>query len=89
MTTPEHIKAWIAMQQARAQGDLVEAERQQKRWIALLSGQQRNDAAAEEKGDEGGEIDWDLVNREAAICVELNRKAMTLWKQQQQKGQKG
>jgi hypothetical protein len=33
------------------------------------------------EGDDG--IDWDLVNREAAIGVELNRKAMTLWKKQQ------
>lgn len=89
MTTPEHIKAWSAMQQARAQGDLVEAERQHKRWMALLSGQQRNDAAAKEKGDEEGEIDWDLVNREAAIGVELNRKAMNLWKRQQKNGQQG
>lgn len=86
MTTPEHIKAWSAMQQARAQGDLVEAERQQKRWMALLSGQARSDAATEKAGEkEDDGIDWDLVNREAAIGVELNRKAMTLWKQQQKK----
>jgi hypothetical protein len=93
MTMPEHIKAWSAMQRAKAEGDLMEAERQQKRWMTLLSGQARNDAAAEQKdereGEGEGEIDWNLVNQEAAIGVELNRKAMNLWKQQQGKGQKG
>jgi hypothetical protein len=37
----------------------------------------------DDSSDRQPPIDWDLVNREAAIGVELNRKAMTLWKKQQ------
>lgn len=75
---------------------------EEARWFsALLNGwpdadektgrSDRNDKAEQQQPEEGKEsaaIDWNLVNREAAIGVELNRKAMTLWKQQQ-KGEKG
>ena len=40
-------------------------------------------AVKDDSSDRQPPIDWDLVNREAAIGVELNRKAMALWKKQQ------
>jgi hypothetical protein len=81
MAVPAHIKAWSASVKARERGDLDEAERQHRLWQQLLTQQGRDDAA--DKKQQEGPIDWDLVNREAAIGVELNRKAMTLWKKQQ------
>jgi|688.fasta_scaffold1845651_1 hypothetical protein len=81
MDIPAHAQAWAAMQQARDKGDLDEAEKQQKLWRQLLTApNSRADAEKDKAEDQEPPIDWDLVNREAAIGVELNRKAMAQWR---------
>ena len=86
------------MDQAAADGRWTDHARLEKQWMNALLGKSgpradndqedpkpaKQPSGSKEPAPEPNGIDWDLVNREAAIVVELNRKAMNLWKKEQE-----